>query len=361
MLDQTNKELLSQIFKSSIQLFKQLWITYLSPRKRIVKRIAIYIFHMFVISCLFIAILYPILANNPDTVELSNNFLILAKGFISESNGSAPFWNALGAIGSILAGTGTFGLLWFGWKTALSWKKASKHERHLEVLTSALVGIEEKTAELFHYMNSEFTFRLLQEKYRIQDSKTKINKETSFEVNELQSQKDSLSKRINKAKSLTSKHKDMTANQFNSMPIKQQVELKIAIGDNVGLSPEIKSLREKINKNLKDSVIHNLNLNREFAFSLNRFKSTALRSGAALQHQIELAISLHFNESSKEDLKKLRKDVMSVQEQIVLMKTSGDKLEGYETHFKEAKMKIGKISTHVSRNLKDWVAYLKEY
>lgn len=143
MSEQSNKDLLKTIGKSFTQIATNFWVNRKNTLLNRLKQAALYAFHMFIFAWFFVGILYPIAASNPDTILLAD------KGVKAAINITSSFWGALVDIGTIMAGAGTVGLLWFGWIKADDWI----HSKRVDIATIALQKIEELRYEVMPNIN----------------------------------------------------------------------------------------------------------------------------------------------------------------------------------------------------------------
>ncbi|SBS32080.1 hypothetical protein MAQ5080_02160 [Marinomonas aquimarina] len=58
------------------------------------------------------------------------------------------FWDVTSSIGSLLAGTGTVGLLWFGWTKANEWMRQLQLKKAIDIIVNELQQLLESSSQL---------------------------------------------------------------------------------------------------------------------------------------------------------------------------------------------------------------------
>lgn len=149
--DQSNKELLILIGKSSLQLVKSLWHK-LHPSRVTFTHWLLNLSFMLLNAAIMVGIAYLIVKSDP---ELLSHFASLGAASTETQTSGSSFWDILGAIGSILAGAGTLGLLFFGWAMVDDWKRQSIFNKEIDQM---LFMQDQVNSLLNSYLQASYEF-----------------------------------------------------------------------------------------------------------------------------------------------------------------------------------------------------------
>lgn len=129
MKQSQTKELLNQLSSAFSALIKYLWIKH-KPSKNSLISSFWYLIFLIVNGSIIAGLAFLFLKSDPDMAKL----IISTK----QDSSTSSFWGVVAAIGSLLAGLGTVGLLVFGWVKGDSWIKQERFRRQLDDLNALL-------------------------------------------------------------------------------------------------------------------------------------------------------------------------------------------------------------------------------
>ena len=129
MKQSQTKELTNQLSAAFSALIQHLWIKHRPSKNSLISSFW-YLIFLIANGSVIAGLLFLFIKSDPD----------MAKLIIStqQESSTSSFWGIVSAIGSLLAGLGTVGLLAFGWVKGTEWMKQERFRRELDDLNKLL-------------------------------------------------------------------------------------------------------------------------------------------------------------------------------------------------------------------------------
>ncbi|QUX96635.1 hypothetical protein C0J08_15040 [Marinomonas sp. CT5] len=129
MKQSQTKELTNQLSAAFSALIQHLWIKYRPSKNSLISSFW-YLIFLIANGSIIAGLLFLFIRSDPD----------MAKLIIStqQDSSTSSFWGIVSAIGSLLAGLGTVGLLAFGWVKGSEWIRKLKASKRLDIIVLEL-------------------------------------------------------------------------------------------------------------------------------------------------------------------------------------------------------------------------------